>query len=181
MKSNHDLIKVLSREIVFEKGPLKVADCKLQIGEGAVISRQILEHPGSVVIVPKIDAEHYYLIRQHRYAVNDYLWEVPAGGVEKGESLEDAARRELAEEIGFRPDKIKKITSIFPSPGVSGEEMHLFLGEDLIFQPLEGDEDEAIEVQSFSADEIMMKIERGEIKDAKTIVAFYYLKINNML
>ncbi len=179
--NEQDFLKVLSREIVFEKGPIRVADCQLQMSKNQIISRQILEHPGSVVIIPRIAQSQYYLIRQLRYAVKEYLWEVPAGGVEEGESLEEAAKRELREEIGYAPKKIKKIASIFPSPGVSAEVMHLFLGEDLIFRPLKGDEDEVIQVKAFSGEEILNKIASGEIRDAKTIVAFYHLKINNIL
>ncbi len=166
--------QILKRKVVFSKGPMHLVDCAVKEG-GRLVSRQILEHPGSVVIIPKLAPDRYILIRQFRFAARDRLWEWPAGGVERGETWRGAATRELCEEIGYRPRKLRKVVSFFPSPGISGEVMHLFLGEDLVPQYGEKDEDEEIEAHTFSGAEIEHMIKRGKIRDAKTILGYLYL------
>ncbi len=167
---------VKKRKVMFSKGPIHLVDCLVSTHGGPTLSRQILEHPGSVVIIPKVDKNKYILIRQFRFAARDWLWEWPAGGVEKGESLRYAAARELTEEIGYRPKKLKKIVSFFPSPGVSAEVMNVFLAEDLYPEQGEQDEDEDIECREFTLTEIGKMIKSGKISDAKTILGYFYLK-----
>ncbi len=178
MKSKYSF-RVKRRRIVFSKGPIHLVDCDVQMSDGKILSRQVLEHPGAVVMVPEVRRGHYILIRQFRFAVRDWLWEWPAGGIEPGESVQKAAARELAEEIGMRPKRLKKIMEFYPTPGVSAEIMHLFLAKGLVPARAVCDEDEEIEAREFSLKEIEKMIKQGKIRDAKTILGFFYLSRNH--
>lgn len=140
------------------------------------LSRQILEHPGSVVVIPRISAGAFLLVRQFRFAAKRWLWEFPAGGLEKGETLVAAARRELIEEVGYCPGRLRKLGQFYASPGISSEKMHLYLAEDLTPAFAECDEDEEIETRKFSLGAIGRMIQSGSILDAKTIVGFFYIR-----
>jgi len=129
-----------------------------------------------VVIVPKAASGKFVLVRQYRFPLAKYLWEFPAGGREAGESFRAAAKRELMEEIGMRPGRLRKITAFFPTPGISGEEMHMFLAADLKPAFAQKDEDEEFEVKEFSLSEIGRMIRQGVIRDGKTVIGFFYLK-----
>lgn len=168
--------EVLKRRVIFSKGPIHLVDCDVQMPSGKVLSRQILEHPGAVVIIPKLGKDRYILIRQFRFAAGGWLWEFPAGGIERGESFKRAAARELAEETGLRPRKLKKLSQFFPTPGISGEIMYLYLAEHLSPSMAQKDEDEELEVAEFSLSEIHRMIKRGAICDAKTILGYFYLR-----
>ena len=168
--------RVIERALIFQKGPIQLVDCRIQMASGKIISRQIFEHPGSVVIIPKITRNKFIIIRQFRFASRDWLWEFPAGGLEKGESVKCAAVRELMEEVGYRPKKLRKLLHFYPSPGVSSERMHLFLAEDLVPDKAVGDEDEEIQSRIVSSKEIEKMIRGGEIVDAKTVAGYFFLK-----
>ncbi len=171
-----DKFKILSREVVYQKGPITLVDCKVAMPNGMKLSRQILEHPGAVVIIPKLDRDKFVLIRQFRFAAKDWLYEFPAGGIEKGENLKKAASRELMEEIGYRPGKLKKVIEFYPTPGICAEVMHIYLAEDLKPQTAEADEDEDIETFEVNLAQIGRMIKTGKIKDAKTIISYFYLR-----
>ena len=175
MKPKHSFL-VKSRQVVFSKGPIHLVDCSVKMPSGKILSRQVLEHPGAVVIIPEVRRGRYILIRQFRFAARDWLWEWPAGGIEPGESIQKAASRELAEEIGMRPKRLKKILEFYPTPGVSAEVMHLFLAKDLVPAHAVCDEDEEIEKREFQLEDIGRMIRKGKIRDAKTILGFFYLK-----
>lgn len=167
---------VTARKIVFSKGPIHLVDCDVRMPNGMMLSRQIIEHPGAVVIIPEIKKGKYLLIRQFRFAARSWLWEWPAGGIEPRESLKKAAARELMEETGYYPRKLRKITDFYPTPGISSEVMHLYLAQHLIPKTAAGDADEDIEVAEFSLFEIKKMIKRGLIRDAKTLLGVHLLK-----
>lgn len=168
--------KLLKKKIVFSKGPVHLTDSLIRLRSGIVTSRQILEHPGAVVLLPRLEKDKYILIKQFRFAAGKWLWEWPAGGIEKGESLKASATRELMEEAGYRPRKLTKVTEFYPTPGISGEIMHLFLAERLVPESAPQDHDEDIRTQVFSLAKIGKMIQKGQIEDAKTIVGYFYLK-----
>ncbi len=175
---------VRKRKVIFSKGPIHLVDCDVRLreknkaGKQEVLffSRQIIEHPGAVVIIPRTSRGRYLLIRQFRFATRRHLWEWPAGGIEKGEGLKNSARRELAEETGFWPKKLTRLFSFYPTPGISSEIMYLFLAEGLTPRTARGDEDERIEVREFSLAQIGRMVRRGQIRDGKTLLGFYFLK-----
>jgi len=167
---------VFKKRVIFSKGPIRLIDCKVRTPQDKVLSRQVLEHPGCVVIIPRTDAGKYVLVWQYRFPLEKYLWEFPAGGREAGESFPQAAKRELMEEIGMRPGKLKKLLAFYPTPGVSGEKMHVFLAWGLEPAVAQKDEDEDFELGTFSLSEIGRMIRRNEIVDGKTLIGFFYLK-----
>lgn len=168
--------RVFEKKVIFSKGPIRLIDCKVRTPHGKVLSRQVLEHPGCVVIIPRTDAGKYILVRQYRFPLEKYLWEFPAGGREPGEGFSQAAKRELMEEIGMRPGKLKKLLEFYPTPGVSGEKMHVFLALGLEPAAAQKDEDEDFELGVFSLSEIGRMIRCREIVDGKTLIGYFYLK-----
>ena len=168
--------RVIKRKLIFSKGPIRLLDCDIRMPGGRKLSRQVLGRTDAVVILPRIEKDRFILIRQFRFATGRWIWEFPAGGVDRGESLAAAARRELIEEVSRRPCKLTKLISYYPTPGVSGEVMHLYLAEKLVPATAEKDEDEELEVHEFRLREIGAMIRRGAIIDGKTVLGFYYLK-----
>lgn len=168
--------RVLTRKMVYQKGPITLVDCRVVMPNGKTLSRQILEHPGAVVIIPKMGPDKFVLVRQFRFAAKDWLYEFPAGGIEKGENLKFAASRELMEEIGYKPGKLKKVVEFYPTPGICAEVMYVYLAENLRPQKAEPDEDEDIETVEVSLGQIGRMIKTGKIKDAKTIISYFYLR-----
>lgn len=179
-KRGKEVFQLKRKKTLFSKGPVKLVDCSIQMPSGKLISRQIFEHPGCVVIVPRISKDRYLLIRQFRYATGGWIWEWPAGGIERGETLRQGAQRELMEEAGYRAGKITPLFHFYPTPGVSQEMMHLFLAENLKPGSLPGDEDEEVEVHEFSFRQIEKMIEKKQILDAKTILGAYYLRLRRL-
>jgi ADP-ribose pyrophosphatase len=142
---------------------------------GVETTREIIYHPGSVVVIPHLPGGKLILVRQFRYAAQDSLWELVAGGLEKGERPIQGARRELIEEAGFRARRLKTVLDFYPSPGILSEKMHLVEAWDLT--PAKGvpDEDERIEVGIFTLDEVARMIENRKIHDGKTLVGILWL------
>ena len=139
--------------------------------DGRVIRRDIVLHPGAVVILPLLDAEHVVLLRNHRPVVGQTLWEVPAGTLEPPEPPEEAAVRELAEETGYRASSWRKLVEFYPSPGILSERMHLFLAEGLTPGEMALEADEQIEPVVVQWGQALTWATDGTIKDAKSMVA----------
>lgn len=156
-----------SREIY--KG--RIFDVRIDtIREDAVeYDREIVAHPGSAVIVPVFADGTVTLVRQYRHAAGQYLLEIPAGSLEKGEDPKTGAIRELEEEIGVIPDNIELLSEFYVSPGFLTEKMYVFLATGLteVGQKLESDE--LIEIERLSFPNIYEKIRNREIQDSKTI------------
>lgn len=167
--SEADLIK---RERMFDGKVFDVDREEVTLPHGRTVTMDIVRHPPSVVLVPVPEPGHVILIKQYRHAVKQWLWELPAGSVDKGETPEAAARRECHEEIGQVPDTIVRIGALFPTPGYCDETMVFFRlsGLGVPTEEAEKDEDEDIEVQTFTLREARDMVRRGEILDMKTVV-----------
>jgi len=139
---------------------------------GFQIERAIVQHRGSAVVMPVNDKKHILLVKQYRLPARKYLWELPAGTVDPGETVFQAARRELAEETGLRAGKMQKLAEFYPSPGFLTEKMTIYLATDLTKGEATPMEDERIETQWFKAEEIDRMIRDGKIQDAKTNIGF---------
>ena len=139
----------------------------------APVSREVVRHPGAVLIVPRLEGDRLAMVRNYRVAVGRRLWELPAGALERGEAPEAAAARELEEETGYRAANIAHLGDFYTSPGFCDELMRAFTADGLKFvgQRLEPHED--IEVAVVSVDETMAMIDDGRIIDGKTIAAMY--------
>jgi ADP-ribose pyrophosphatase len=138
---------------------------------GVRTTREVVRHAGSVAVVAHQDDGRIVLVRQYRYPVDDFVWELPAGRLDPGESPEEAAQRELQEEIGHRAGRLDKIVFFHTTPGFCDEAMHVFRATGLEPSARPGDEDERIEVRAFTLEELEDMIDRGEIREGKTLVA----------
>jgi ADP-ribose pyrophosphatase len=140
--------------------------------DGFEIKRAIVQHGGSAVVMPVDEKGRVLLVRQYRLPALKYLWELPAGRVDEGETVYQAARRELAEETGYRARKFQKLAEFYPSPGFLAEKMTIYLATDLIAGQQTPMEDERIETRWYTPREIDHLIGVGKILDAKTQIGF---------
>jgi ADP-ribose pyrophosphatase len=124
-----------------------------------------------VGLLPFVDRDHVLLVRQYRYVARRSTWEMPTGGVKAGETLEQAAQRELAEEVGYRARRLVRLSTYHTSKSVMDETAHLFLAEDLHPETKPADEMEFIDVQPFPFDTVLRMVLDGEILDSMTVVA----------
>jgi ADP-ribose pyrophosphatase len=163
--------ETLSTEQIFDGKVFDVERDRVRMPNGREVTVDIVRHPRSVVLLPVPAPREIILIRQYRYAVNRWLWELPAGSVDEGEEPEAAAVRECHEEIGRVPDTVVRLASLFPTPGFCDEEM-LFFRLSGLTVPAEAaalDEDEDIEPRTFTLAEAREMVRRGEIVDMKTV------------
>ncbi|MBV8841340.1 MAG: NUDIX hydrolase [Bryobacterales bacterium] len=140
--------------------------------DGFEIKRAIVQHGGSAVMMAVDDHKRILLVRQYRLPARRYLWELPAGRVDEGETTLQAARRELMEETGYRARSWKKLAEFYPSPGFLAEKMTIFLATELTEGTQSPMEDERIETRWFSARELDQLIGSGKMIDAKTQIGF---------
>jgi ADP-ribose pyrophosphatase len=140
---------------------------------GRETTREIVEHRGAAAIVPITNDENVVLVRQYRYAVTTDLLEVPAGTMERGETPEECATRELEEETGYRCKEIKKILEFFPVPGYSTEKISVYLAKGLMKSTLRPEGDEQIRAEIMPITKALEKVRSGEIRDSKSICALF--------
>ncbi len=156
----------------------KVFDVRIDdIREGDVeYAREIIVHKGSAVIVPVFEDGSVALVRQYRHATGKYMLEIPAGGVEKGETFEQAASRELEEEIGVTAARIEKLTEFYVSPGFLTEKMYVFIATRLTPTAQNLDPDEIVEIVRVPLGDAVNMTLDGRIEDAKTIASLLLLQ-----
>jgi ADP-ribose pyrophosphatase len=133
--------------------------------------REVVRQRGSVAALPVLDDGRVVLVRQYRYAVDDLVWELPAGRRDPGETPEEGARRELEEEVGLRPRGLEPLLVFWTTPGFCDEVMHLFRATGLEPVPPRPEADERIESATFTLEQAMAMVARGEIREGKTLVA----------
>jgi len=165
-------IAVTSHERIFDGRVFAIDRDRVRMPNGREVVVDVVRHPRSVVLIPVPEPGHVVLIRQFRYAVNKYLWELPAGSVDPGEEPEAAAKRECHEEIGQLPDTVVRLAALLPTPGYCDEEMIFFRvsGLSVPDEAAALDEDEDIEPRTFTIADAREMVRRGEITDMKTVV-----------
>ncbi|MFO0939007.1 MAG: NUDIX hydrolase [Gemmataceae bacterium] len=136
---------------------------------GETVRRDVVLHPGAVVILPVLDRDRIVLLRNHRWVVGETLWEVPAGTLEPNEPIEVCARRELEEETGYRCEKLTSRGFLYASPGVMSEKLHLFIAEGLTPGSSHPEADEQLEAVTVPLAEAVAMCLDGRIMDAKTV------------
>lgn len=139
----------------------------------------VVEYPEAVAVVTVNNEGKLLLVRQYRHPVGQELLEIPAGGIEPGESPGTAVRRELREETGYRPERVTRLTSFYSAPGYSTELLHLFLAEDLTPDRLTAEDTAEITVIEANKQEVLRMIKDGRIRDGKSIAGLLFYLQNN--
>ena len=166
--------KVLSSETLFQGRVFALKREQIAEPGGLVATRDIVVHPGSVVVLPVLGDGRIVLIRQYRHAAGQYLWELVAGHKEPNEDPIEGAHRELQEETGYTAKRVKKLFEIFPSPGLLGERMDIFVAEGLTKGKARPEDDEKITQRILTLLEAKDWIRSGKIRDSKTIAGVLY-------
>jgi ADP-ribose pyrophosphatase len=170
---------LLAREVKHAGRIFRLEVDRVRLPGGHTIDMEIVRHPGSVVLLPVPAPGSIILIRQYRYAIDRWIWELPAGTLKPGEDPTAAAARECEEEIGLVPGRVTRLGGYFPTPGFCDEEMVYFRCEDLRAPAPDStvtkDEDEEIEPRTFTLDEARALVASGEIVDLKTLAGLNLL------
>jgi ADP-ribose pyrophosphatase len=148
--------------------------------DGSTGDVEILRHSGASAVVPFLDDvgsgnPRVLLIRQFRHAADRFIWELPAGRLDPGETPEQCAERELEEETGLRAGRLERLTTIYTTPGFTDERIHLFAAHDLAEGRVNHEADEFMELHERRWSDVMESIRTGEIDDGKTLVSLLYM------
>lgn len=168
--------KILSSKIIYEGKAFGVRRDELIEPTGVRTVREVVTHPGSVVVLPVLADGRIVMVRQYRHACRQYLWELVAGRMERGESVKAGARRELLEETGYKAKKISVFLAFFPTPGFLEEKMYLLLAEGLTAGEAQPEEDEKLVVAAYTRKHLEKMLKSRKLRDAKTIAGllFYF-------
>jgi ADP-ribose pyrophosphatase len=177
LRAGRPVAKILSSEEVY-KGPVfGVRRDEVLEPTGVRVTREVITHPGSVVVLPVLPDRRIVLIRQYRHAPRLYMWELVAGRIDPGEGVREAAARELLEETGYRARRFRVFLDVFPTPGFLEERMYILLAEGLTAGQAQPEEDEKITAKAFTRARLDNMIRQGELRDAKSIAGLlYYLR-----
>lgn len=162
-------VRIEKGPVLFDSARMRFRTVALVVPGGARVTRGLIEHPGSVVVLPVTNEGQVVMIRNQRWTVGQELLELPAGTMAWGENPAEAADRELVEETGYQAERLAELVDFYAAPGSSNEHMHGFVATGLrhLGQRLEADED--IAVQLVEKAEIPGLLRSGRIKDAKTL------------
>jgi ADP-ribose pyrophosphatase len=169
--------RVVSSKNIFESNIFTIRrDSVIEPG-GLKVTRNVVVHPGSVVVLPVFPDGRILLIRQYRHAAKQYLWELVAGRKDEGENFLQGAHRELREETGYTAKRMTKLLDLYPSPGFISENMVIYLAQGLAAGQADPEEDEKITQRICTLQEVERWIRSGKIRDMKTVAAvLYYAK-----
>jgi len=161
---------ILNKKSVFKgKILLDVHLDKVMLPNGTEVRLECIRHPGAAAIVPFLGRNEIILIRQYRPVVDKYIWEIPAGTLKRGEMPARCARRELEEETGYKAGGLKRVASIYTTPGFTNERIHIYKATRLKKTPLRPDADEILFAKSFTFGDIRRMFREKKIIDAKSI------------
>jgi ADP-ribose pyrophosphatase len=167
----------LDRDLVYSGRVFRVERDRVRLPNGRTVALEVVRHRGSVVLIAQPAPDRVVLIRQYRYAIGRTIWELPAGSLEPRERPADAARRECEEEIGLVPGRLRRLATLYPTPGFCDERM-IFYRCDRLRQPARParrDVDEEIEPRTFLVRTAWRLMARGEIIDMKTVIGLVLL------
>lgn len=166
----------LSSERIYDGKMVNLRRDTVRLPNGREASREVVEHPGAVAVVPVLPDGRILLVRQFRHPVGKVLLEIPAGKLDPGEDPDHCASRELEEETGFRAGTLLRKASIFTGPGFTDEVIHLYLARDLERTKMNPDDDEFLEPGAYTPEELRRMIREGTVCDAKTISGYFLLQ-----
>jgi 8-oxo-dGTP pyrophosphatase MutT (NUDIX family) len=171
--------RLLSRSLVHQGRIFRVEVDTVTLPTGHTLDMEIVRHPGSVVLLPMPSPSEIILIRQFRYSLNRYIWELPAGSLKPGEDPDAAAARECEEEIGLVPGRMERLKGFYPTPGFCDELMTFYRCTELNPPSPDStatkDEDEDIEPRAFTLADARALIADGSIVDLKTVAGLALL------
>ena len=168
--------ELIDSEPIYNGRAFQIRRDHVRLPDGRSTKLDIVEHIGSVVIVPVDEDGFLYFVRQYRHAARLDMLELPAGTLEPGEDPLECARREIREETGMAAKNIHEIGSFYLAPGYSTEFMHVYLATELYHAPLDADEDEFLSVEKIPVSEAFKMVETGELPDSKTLAALLIAK-----
>lgn len=166
--------KLINRKELYRGRIIDLVVDDIQIN-GIDTLREVVRHPGGVVVLAEVEPDRIPFVRQHRYPIDKDLLELPAGKIDRGEDPAVSAARELEEETGYRPNHLRHALSFYSSPGFCDELLHLYYSDDLTETTTNREHDEEILLEFYSVDEALQLIADGKILDGKTITAVYWL------
>ena len=168
-----------SRRLVHQGRIFRIEIDRVTLPGGHIVDLEIVRHPGSVVLLPIPKPDHIVLIRQYRYSIDKWIWELPAGSLNPGENADAAAARECEEEIGLVPGKVTRLRGYYPTPGFCDEQMIYYRCEELRTPAPDStarkDDDEELEPRTFTLAEARGLVASGEIIDLKTLAGLTLL------
>ena len=173
-KPSRSKARILRSKMIYAGPVFGVRRDELIEPGGLRTTREVITHPGSVVVLPVLSDRRILLVRQYRHATRRFLWELVAGRMEEGETPRRGAARELIEETGYRARRFRVFLDVFPTPGFLEERMYMLLAEGLMLGEAQPEEDERITSKAFTRDALEKMIEGGKLHDAKTIAALLY-------
>ena len=168
--------ELIRSETLLQGRAFKIRRDYLKTPNGRETSLEIIEHGGSVVLIPIDDDGNLLFVRQYRHAVGKDLLELPAGTRDNDEAFEECAAREIREETGMQAGKLQKVGEFYLAPGYSSEFMVVFLATGLKENPLDADDDEFLQVEKIPLKQAIQMAERGDIPDAKSLAALLLAK-----
>jgi ADP-ribose pyrophosphatase len=168
--------EIIDSKTVFEGRVFRVRTDQIRYDDGVVHRLDVVEHRGSFGIIALPSPNEIVLVRQYRHPIARSLWEIPAGTAELGEDPLHGAARELQEETGYRAGRVQAIGTMYMTPGFCNEIMHFFVAEELVAGEQSLDDDERIEVASFTLDGAEALVKAQEIADAKTLIALLWMR-----
>jgi len=161
--------RVIEKQGIYSGKKISLEIHHLENEQGERVKKEVVVHPGAVVVLAFLDQQTILLLRNRRYAIGQILVELPAGTLEKGEAPMNCAGRELMEETGYLATRLKPIGNFYPSPGVMSEKMYAFAAYDLEKAERSLEAGEEIEVEPTGLAEAINMIRTGQIQDGKTI------------
>ncbi|MCK4863749.1 MAG: NUDIX hydrolase, partial [Dehalococcoidales bacterium] len=138
--------ETLSTQVIYEGRILKLRVDTVRTADGRKSTREVVEHDACIAVIAVDSGDNILLVRQYRQAIDKELLEIPAGGIDEGENIEEAVIREMREETGFRPQKVERLGGFYTTPGFCNEYLYLYLAEDLTPDPLSAEDTPGIEV-----------------------------------
>lgn len=166
--------RVVSSKLLYRGRVFTLKRERISEPGGIETTREIIEHPGSSVVLPVLADGRIVLIRQYRHAAAQYLWELVAGHKEPNETFVEGARRELQEEAGYNARRIRKLFDFYPSPGLLSERMEIFLAEGLTKCAAQPEDDEKITQRPVTLGQALRWIRSGKIRDGKSVAGILY-------
>lgn len=169
--------ETLSSKVIFEGRAVKLRIDTVRTADGRKSAREIVEHAACIAVIAVAAGDNVLLERQYRQALGRELLEIPAGGIDEGESPEEAVIREMREETGLRPQRVERLCGFYSTPGFCNEYLHLYLAADLVPDPLSAEDTAGIELVRVPVAQLPRLVSSGKMEDSKSIAGLlFYLE-----